>query len=160
MAVTQSGISTLGVLIGYAIGSSSSKPLTFKALERANSVGGIELPSEKIDSSALEDYVTRYIAGRQDSGGEWQCVFNFTSETEAQLKEMIDAYNGRDVDGGEVMWFTVYSPQNTKAFFVIAQPPQVLPMPEMGQNELQTITVTFALEEYKGTDTAVKPTLS
>lgn len=90
--------------------------------------------------------------------GEWEITFNYTLEVATQLKAMITAYEGMDRDtAGECMWFEVWSPQNTEAFFVIAQPPHVLPMPEMGQNELQTIAVTLSIENYKGTDTGVMP---
>ena len=32
----------------------------------ASSIGGISLDTEQIDVSALEDYITKYAAGRQD----------------------------------------------------------------------------------------------
>ena len=69
MAVQTAGLSTLGVKFGYAVETTAGeKPAAFSWLERCNSIGGIELPTENIDASALEDFVTRYIAGRQDSG--------------------------------------------------------------------------------------------
>lgn len=43
------------------------------------------------------------------------------------------------------------------AFFVVAQPPLVLPMPEIGQNELMTIELTFTINDYKGMLTKVDP---
>ena len=60
------GISTIGIKLGYAIG--SSLPSAFTLLNRINQIGGISLETEQIDASALEDYITRYIAGRQDTG--------------------------------------------------------------------------------------------
>lgn len=69
MAVQLSGLSSLQVKFGYATESSAGvKPATFKWLERCNNISGIDLPVETIDSSALEDVVTKYIAGRQDTG--------------------------------------------------------------------------------------------
>lgn len=109
-------------------------------------------------ASALEDLVTKYVAGRQDSGGEWAVTFNLTADVVTQLETMIAAYNaGQAESTPKNTWFEVWSPNQSKAFFVVAQPPQVLPMPEFGQNELQTIEVTFTIVEYKGQDTAIEP---
>lgn len=159
MAVQQAGLSTLGVKFGYAVETTAgTKPAAFKWLERCNQISGINLEPEQIDASALEDLVTRYVAGRQDSGGQWAVTFNSTSEVIAQLEAMIDAYNDGQAETTPLnTWFEVWSPNQSKAFFVIAQPPQVLPMPEFGQNELQTIEVQFTIVEYKGQSTAIEP---
>ena len=160
MAVNQAGLSTLQVAFAYAVETTANtKPAAFTQLERCNNISGIELPVETIDASALEDVVTKYIAGRQDTGGEWSVTFNFTEEVAAQLNAMIAAYNTAKASNLNT-WFEVYHPSMTKAFFVVAEPPQKLPMPEMGQNELLTIDVTFTIVEYKGMDTAVVPTQS
>jgi hypothetical protein len=159
MAVQQAGLSTLGVKFGYAVETTAGvKPAAFTWLERCNQISGITLEPEQIDASALEDLVTRYVAGRQDSGGQWSVTFNSTSEVIAQLEAMIDAYNDGQAESTPLnTWFEVWSPNQNKAFYVIAQPPQVLPMPEFGQNELQTIEVQFTIVEYKGQDTAIEP---
>lgn len=107
-------------------------------------------------ASALEDYVTKYVAGRQDTGGDWTVTFNYTAEVVTQLKAMIAAYNTAKADGKK-MWFEVWIPNSTDAFFLVAQPPQVLSMPEIAQNELLTIDLSFAVEEYKGESTAIEP---
>lgn len=157
MAVNTPGLSTLGVKLGYAVETTANtKPAAFTWLERVNSISGIELPSEQIDASALEDLVTKYVAGRQDSGGEWTVTFNLTAEVVGQLEDMISAYN-TGAASGKNTWFEVWSPNQTNGFFVVAQPPQVLPMPEFNQNELQTIDVVFTIVEYKGQSTAIEP---
>lgn len=94
--------------------------------------------------------------------GEWSVTFNFTEETAAQLNAMIAAYNtGKAATPTPLQtWFEVYHPSMTNAFFVVAEPPQKLPMPEVGQNELLTIDVTFTIVEYKGMSAAVVPTQS
>ena len=164
MAVQTAGLSTLKVKFGYAVESTAgTQPTSFKWLERCNNISGIELPVETIDASALEDEVTKYIAGRQDTGGEWSVTFNFTAETRALLEAMISDYNtgkAHQESGFSAplnTWFEVWHPTLDKAFYVIAEPPQKLPMPEMGQNELLTIDVTFTIVEYKGMLTAYEP---
>lgn len=157
MAVQISGLSTLGVKLGYAVETQKGvKPSAFKWLERCNSIGGIEMPVEQIDASALEDLVTRYIPGRQDSGGEWSCSFNITPEVEARLSKMIEESSAGKLAELNT-WFEVWSPSTNKAYFVKAQPPKVLPMPETGQNDLWTIDVTLSIDEYKGLDEAIEP---
>lgn len=159
MAVSLAGLSTLKVKFGYGVETvANTKPATFKWLERCNNISGIDLPVENIDASALEDAVSKYIAGRQDSGGEWTVTFNFTPEVQTQLEGMIAEYNtGKAQSTPLQTWFEVWHPTMDKAFFVVAEPPQKLPMPEMGQNELLTLDVTFTIVEYKGLLDAVEP---
>lgn len=156
MAVNTAGVSSLGVRLGYAPETTAGeKPSAFTWLERANSIGGISLETEQLDASALEDEISRYIAGRQDTGGTWEIGFNISDEVITLLETMMTTYAG--LSGGKKMWFEAWSPYLTKAFFVVAQPPKHIPMPEFSQNELQTVTLTLTIEEYKGMDTAIKP---
>lgn len=152
----EAGISTLGVKLGYGIGTVADKPDSFKWLERVNSIGGITLETEQIDASALEDLVSRYVQGRQDTGGTWEVTFNLSNDVVEQLEGLISEYQG--LASGQKMWFEVWSPYMEKAFFVIAQVPANIPMPEFSQNELQTVAMTLTIEEYKGMDTAIEPT--
>lgn len=157
MAVQIPGLSTLGVKLGFGVETvAGTKPAAFTWLERCNNIAGIALSTETIDASALEDYVTKSVAGRQDSGSTWAVTFNHTEEVEAQLMAMIQAYNTAKASNLR-MWFEVWIPNTTKAFFVVAEPPQKLPMPEFGQNALLTIDVELAIQEYIGTDTAIEP---
>lgn len=152
----KAGISTLGILFGYGVETTAgTKPTAFTQLERCNSIGGISLETEQIDASALEDEISRYVAGRQDTGGTWSVTFNISDEVINQLETMISAYTA--LKDGKKMWFEVWSPHLTKAFYVVAQPPKHIPMPESNQNELQTVEMTLTIEEYKGMDTAIKP---
>lgn len=152
----EAGISTLGILFGYGVETTAgTKPTAFTQLERCNSIGGISLETEQIDASALEDEISRYVAGRQDTGGTWSVTFNISDEVINQLETMISAYTA--LKDGKKMWFEVWSPHLTKAFYVVAQPPKHIPMPESNQNELQTVEMTLTIEEYKGMDTAIKP---
>lgn len=155
MAVNIMGLSTLGITFGYGVESSAGeKPSSFTQLERINSIGGISMDTEQIDASALEDLVTKYIAGRQDTGGTWSIDVNYTSETAKQWKDAISAYNSAKSAGMNV-WFEVIIPNQADAFFVIAELPQEIPMPEIAQNELLTVTIDLSIVEYKGTSAKV-----
>lgn len=153
----QAGISTLGVLLGYASETeASTKPTAFKALGRINKIGGISLETEQIDASALEDFLSRYVPGRQDTGGSFPVTINITDETIAEWEALIADYKA--LSGGKRMWFTVWSPYLTKAFYVVAAPPVTIPLPDIDQNGLFIADMSLTIEEYKGLDTAIKPT--
>ena len=151
----EAGISTLGITFGYGVeATAGQKPTAFTKLNRINNIGGISIQPEQIDASALEDLATRYVAGRQDSGGSWTVTVNFTEETQAEWTTLIEAYNSAKTSGKRV-WFETVVPGLNNAFFVVAQPPQVIPFPEIGQNGLLTVDVVLSIEEYKGMDTKV-----
>ena len=149
------GISTLGMKLSYALETEvGSKPTSFTKLNRINSIGGISQRTEQIDASAIEDMASRYVSGRQDSGGEWTVTVNFTNETQAEWETLISAYQNRSNNDFR-MWWQVTSDDLNKSFFVVAQPPNVVPMPEIGQNELLTVEMTLSIDEYIGADTTV-----
>ena len=87
--------------------------------------------------------------------GNFPITINITDETIAEWEALIAAYNAKASD--EQLFLEVWSPYLTKAFFINAQPPKVLPMSEMAQNELQTVEIGMTIEEYLGMDTAVEP---
>lgn len=156
-SATIAGISTLGIKMGYGVETSAgTKPSSFTLLNRINSIGGITMDVENIDASALEDTSTKYVAGRADTGGTWDIQVNYTSETVAEWTALISAYNTAKASGLQT-WFEVVIPNYTDGLFVIAEPPQEIPMPEIGQNSLLTVTFTLTVVSYEGADTVVTP---
>lgn len=151
------GTSTLGVTLSYGIETvAGEKPATFKLLERINSISGISLSTEQIDASALEDDVTRYVKGRADLGGEWSVTVNMTDETIAQWSTLLTD-SDTAYQSGLMTWYQVSSPYLSESFFVKAQMPKALPMPELGQNELATMEITLTINEYMGMATKIVP---
>ena len=149
------GISTLGITFGYGTETTAgTKPTSFKQLTRINALGGINIEPEQIDASALEDEITRYVKGRADTGGSFAVTVNFTSDTVKEWQDLITAYKA--LSGGKRMWFETIIPGITNSFFVVAQPPEEIPHPEIGQNELLTVEMNLTIEEYKGLDTSVE----
>ena len=148
------GISTLGITFGYGTETTAgTKPTSFKQLTRINALGGINIEPEQIDASALEDEITRYVKGRADTGGSFAVTVNFTSDTVKEWQDLITAYKA--LSDGKRMWFETIIPGIDKSFFVVAQPPEEIPQPEIGQNELLTVEMNLTIEEYKGLDTSV-----
>lgn len=155
MSATVMGLSTLGITFGYGVETTAgTKPASFTQLNRINNIGGISMDVEQIDASALEDTQTKYVAGRADTGGTWEVTVNFTDETADEWSDLITAYNTAQASNLN-LWFEVILPNQSDAFFVVAQPPQQIPMPEIGQNELLTVAISLTVVEYKGWDTKV-----
>lgn len=151
----EAGISTLGITFGYGVETTAgTKPTTFSQLHRINSIGGITIENEQIDASAIEDFVSRYVRGRADTGGSFPVGVNFTRETKEEWADVISEYSTAE-ESGLRMWFETIIPGFDEAFFVVAQPPTAIPQPEIGQNELLTIEMNLTIEEYKGMETKV-----
>lgn len=150
------GISTLGIKLGYnASANGTTLPSSVTQLTRINTIGGITLETEQIDASALEDYISKYVAGRADTGGTFNITVNVSDETIAEWQAVFTA---SETYGG--IWLEVWSPFLTKAFWIYAQTPTEFPMPELGQNELATVEIPMTIVEYHGLGTAVEPTES
>ena len=154
----QAGISSLGVKLSYGVEAvSGQKPAEFTVVHRINSIGGITIEPETIDASALEDLVTRSVAGRGTSAGNFTIGVNVTNETIAEWEKVIADFQEIQDDGLR-MWFQVSSPQLSRAYFIAAQPPQQIPMPDIGQNELFIVEIPLTIDEFLGMDAKVEPT--
>lgn len=151
MAVTEAGLSTLGITFGYGVG--SSKPSSFIQLERIVSIGEVAVEAENIDVSCLEDYVTKYVRGRGSATDSIPVVVNWTDEVEGQWDAVLTAYS--NMTTGQKMWFEVIVPGRTKAAFFKAAPPTALPIPSMEQNASFQNTINLTVEELVGWDTKV-----
>lgn len=149
------GISTLGITFGYGVEETAgTKPSVMTQLHRINSIGGITIENEQIDASAIEDFVSRYVQGRADTGGSFPVGVNFTPETKDEWATLIEAYKTAQ-EAGKRMWWETIIPGFEDAFWVVAQPPTAIPQPEIGQNELLVIENNLTIEEYKGMETKV-----
>lgn len=149
------GVSTLGVKFGWGA-AGDTKPASFTQLTRINAIGSISLDTEEIDASALEDYVTKYVAGRADTGGDVPITVNVTDDTITEWEAVFTASEAAKANGG--LWFTVWSPYLTDGFFFRAVTPVKFPMPELGQNALETVEIPLTIMDYVGLDTKVEPT--
>ena len=146
------GVSTLGVTFVYGVeatGYAGTKPSSFTQLHRINAIGGITVTPATIDASALEDLVTKTVAGRGETGGTWTVTVNFTTETEQEWSTLISQYQTAKANGVN-MWFETIVPGFTKAFFVVAQPTEAIPMPEIAQNGLVTVEFPLVIVDVKG----------
>lgn len=156
--MAQAGISSLGVKLSYGIETTKGvKPSEFTVVHRINSIGGISIEPETIDASALEDTVTRSVAGRGTSAGNFTVGVNITNDTIAEWEQVITDYT-EVMDDGLRVWWQVSSPNLERAYFIAAQPPLEIPMPDIGQNELMVVEIPLTIDEFLGMDAKVTPT--
>lgn len=151
------GVSTNGVTFSYGLGGTDregAKPETMTLLDRINAIGGITIEDEVIDASALEDLFTRNIKGRADTGGSFAVTVNVTDETIEEWEAVITAFNGRE---SQALWFQTIIPGLKKAFWVIAEPPSIIPQPEFNQNELLVVEMNMTISDYVGYSEKVEP---
>lgn len=157
MAGSVAGISTVGSLTGYAIEETpGQKPSSFTKLNRINASDEINIETENIDASSLEDEIERSIAGRGTTGGTFGVTVNVTDETITEWEKIITDYKAAKAEG-KAMWYEEYYPALKKALFTKVEPPAVIPKPAREQNGLLTVTMTMTINEYVGPDVAIVP---
>jgi len=154
---TIAGCSTLGIKVGYAVeATAGTKPDAFIWLPRCTSIGDIPLDLEDLDASAIEDRITRYVEGRQDTGGDWTLTFNLTSETKTGLKTMLTA-SATAKASGLATWFTIWDPNDTDAIFLTGRVGSKIPLSAISGNEVRTVDINITIDDYKEFDTAIEP---
>lgn len=150
-------LTTIGVKLGYAIETTKGqKPTVFTWLKRCKSIAGIELTSDKIDITALEDTIKKYAEGAADTGGDWGITFGVNDDvTTALTKLREDSVKAKSE--GKATWFNVWFPGLAKSFFIIAEP-GMIPLPEIAIGSPAEIKINNTINEYKGLDEAIEPT--
>ena len=105
-----------------------------------NEIGEADVSPEAIDSSALEDLVTKYVPGRSSVTDSIPFTVNATNDTIAEWTEIL----------GKTVCILVDVPGLDKQWFVIVTVPNILPMPSMGQNNLLTMVVNCTVNDFIG----------
>lgn len=149
-------LTTLGVTFGYGIETTAgTKPTTFTQLPQCESIGGINLETEQIDVSSLEDFLSQYASGRQDTGGTWEIGFHM--DPDVSIPNIQELYEESETarKSGKRTWFQVMFPDMSDAFFVVAETGRVIPLPEINGNEAAIMSISLTISEYKGLDTKV-----
>lgn len=149
-------LTTVGVKLGYAVETEKGKkPTAFKWLERCKNIAGIELTTDKIDVTALEDKIKQYAEGVADTGGDWALTFGLNDDVVTALTTLrSESVTGKAA--GKATWFDVWLPGLEKSFYIKAEP-GMIPMPEFGQGSAAEININCTINEYVGLDTAIEP---
>lgn len=141
--MAEAGLSTLGVKVYQAESADNNKVTTadsYSQLTRINAIGEASITPENIDASALEDLVSRYVAGRSTVTDSLAITVNATDETIAEWKAI----------AGKTICIMIDIPGLTDAFFVIVQVPSILPLPSLDQNSLLTMAINCTVNNFIG----------
>ena len=151
-------LTTLGVKVGYATATTNgTKPTAFTWLQRCKSVGAIDLTTDSIDVTALEDLIKQYADGAADTGGKVDMTFGTSDTVIEQLDKYLKAGQTAKT-GNKEFWHVVWFPALTKSFYFIATPGTKIGLPDISVGNAAEIKLSLVLNEYIGIDTAVEPT--
>lgn len=149
--MADAGLSTLGITLWGAEATTGGKVTTaasYSQFTRINAIGEVTVDPERIDASALEDYYTKYVAGRDTLSDSYAITINATDDTIDEWKAVL----------GKKMCFMTLVPGLTDAFFVIATVPNKIPHPALDQNGLLTVAMNCTIDDFIGLDTKVDVT--
>lgn len=132
-------ITTVGAKVKYCVESSQGvRPTTgFVELIGVSSAPGLDMTVSTIDVSDLSDYITQYVPGRQDPGGDLQFTLNHSDEAIdawAAMKSAADTGLASKLR----LWIEYAFPNATYSYFYCARP-QALGNGGMEQNAADTI---------------------
>lgn len=145
------GLSTLGIRVFQALAEDGAKVTTaesYSQLTRINGIGEVSVTNENIDASALEDYLSRFVAGRSTVTDSLNITINATNDTIAEWKPIL----------GKRICLMIDIPEMDDAFFIILQVPSKLPMPSLEQNSLLTMAIGCTVNDFIGLDTKIEIT--
>lgn len=132
-------ISTVGATVKYAIETTAGTRPTkgYTEIPDVNEAPDFPMDVEVLDASNTSDTITRYIAGRQDPGGDKEFTLNHTENVITVWETMVTASKTAYAQGKQT-WFEYVYPDATKSFFFSAIPLS-LGNGGIAQNEVDTI---------------------
>ena len=150
-------LSTVGAKVAYCVATTAgTMPTTgYVELVGITEAPEIDLSTETLDVSNLSDAVTRYIAGRQDSGGEKAFKANNTSAFRTLWDTFVTAAETGFAAGKET-YIAYIVEDDADAFFWTGQP-QSLGHAGLAPNSVVTCSPKVICNSVVGYDT--KPTI-
>ena len=124
-------ISTAGVTLGYAAGTSDTHPSSgYTLIPDIKEIPEMNPEPETLESTVLsETEFKTYIEGLKDLGGALSFLANYTTELEGVWAELVET-----ADGGSV-WFEVKHPKLPKSVFFKGMP-SAMGLPAMSVNNI------------------------
>lgn len=148
-------LSSIGVIFGWGVGTTSEAPSSFTQIEECVSISGVTLSKDQLDATPLESKRKKYVGGHEDTGGELTTTFNISDVFEEQWGEMLEAYNG--MTSAQAMWFCAYHPSRAKMNVYIVEPGSI-PAPEYSVGSVLQAEILNVLVDLPDPIDAVKPT--
>lgn len=132
-------ITTVGATVKYCIETTAgTRPTTgYTEIPDVNEAPDFPMDVEVLDASNTTDTITRYVAGRQDPGGDKEFTLNHTEAVITAWDTLVSASSTAYAEGKQT-WFEYVYPDATKSFFFTAIP-LALGNGGIAQNEVDTI---------------------
>lgn len=132
-------ITTVGATVKYCVETTAgTRPTTgYTEIPDVNEAPDFPMDVEVLDASNTTDTITRYVAGRQDPGGDKEFTLNHTENVITVWNTLVSAASAAYADGKQT-WFEYVYPDATKSFFFTAIP-LALGNGGIAQNEVDTI---------------------
>lgn len=143
------GLSTLGIKVYQALSAEQTKitdASSYSRLTRINSIGEASITPENIDASAIEDLVSRYVAGRATVTDALAITINQTDATMAEWTAIL----------GKTICLMISVPGLSQACFAILTVPSKLPLSAIDQNGLLTMAISCTVNDFIGWDAKVE----
>jgi len=146
-------ISTVGAKVLYCIETTAgSRPTSgYTQIPDVQTAPAISLSVETLDCSNITDEVTRYINGRQDTGGAVELTLNHTDAVITAWETMKTASDTARATSKET-WFEYQTKTGAKSFFFKGIPLQ-LGTNGIEQNAVDTIPASIVITGIDGWDT-------
>ena len=145
-------ISTVGAGVRYHWETTSgTRPTSdYTELADVNTAPELNLAPELINASNTRDYITRYIAGRQDPGGDMEFTLNHTDAAIEAWNALVAEVETKRAAGLQLWWEYEY-PDSDYSYYWAGYPLQ-LGTNGIAQNELSTIPAHCVLTDWVGFD--------
>ena len=132
-------ITTVGATVKYCVETTAgTRPTTgYTEIPDVNEAPDFPMDVEVLGASNITDTITRYVAGRQDPGGDKEFTLNHTEAVITAWDTLVSAASTAYADGKQT-WFEYVYPDATKSFFFTAIP-LALGNDGIAQNEVDTI---------------------
>ena len=128
---------TIGVKIGYAIGTGSTRPTSgYTNIPDIKTVPSVELTPSKLEVTNLVDKYKRYISGVLDAGDDIALTANLTASLKSVWTSLVSAAASAWASGNST-WFEISIP-SFDSFYLAGIPT------EMGFNEMGVDAVAEA----------------
>lgn len=129
--------STIGVKLGYAVGSGTTRPTSgYTNIPDIKNIPSMDLTPSKLDVSNLVDEYKRYIPGQKDAGDDISITGNLTASLKTVWASLVTAAESAWTSGNST-WFEISIPGFDSFYFA------GLPT-EMGFNEMGVDAVAEA----------------
>lgn len=142
-------ISSVGAKVSYGVETTAgTQPTTWVEIPDVSEAPEVSLATESLDASNITDYITRYIPGRQDPGGEKTFTLNHTDAVITAWATFVSAAETAKA-GGKATWIKYEYPEATKAFYWKGEP-KALGNNGIQQNQVSTIPGTVICNGVEG----------